>query len=1157
MIKNQKISFYNEFIEHFEIKTIVQVGDLDFHSFHEFLFLLNEKSVNITLLNPMHSYDYRKTLIEYKEILKIEKNKSYKRYKYSNVIIYDLPLNLTFLKKELIKLVKSDILEKKLVLINCNNIINFDNGDEFDNNLINYVREVFQFYLPANLSEIFDAKYYKKNKHILIYNIAYEDKVKVFTPKIDTNIKTENIIIEEQKRQIAFLIDSYSTIYENYDNLLIARNKNLNKYNKIKKEISNILYNTQKNKIKKKLFYLNRYINNVDSNIKKVPDIKLKHIKKMKFYIGTLLRNNPKNIVKYFLDKKYLVKSRHFNIEYYNYINDDIYNLGISPYFHYYFYAEKEDRKFSRTFSRKAYIKTNPDVSNEYVNSFIHYEKYGKYEGRTFFKYGLENQEKYELTLNKPIDKKNRNIAIFASYDNDGNIYPYVVHYIKKLKEIVDDIIFVSDCFYDTEEIMKISDYLTHCIIGRHGLYDFGSYKLGAEYIYNNYEQSEIKDVILANDSCFAPINSFKDMYNKMESTEYVWGNTINSYGYRLVNGEYIKSSNLHHIQSYFVCFPSKIYFTDMMKNFFASIEKKINKHDIIIQYEIGMSKLLISNGIEIRDIVGIAGLDNPISQMYRELIEEYKSPFLKISNARVKNIDFIENYPKNYISDYLESKNLYSNSKRNLTILNIVNEDNMYKIVVLHEYAKNLYIEDSQGNIYFPSQKESALDYTKYLFNSNIRKKYDIFNINKEFIDNNYFNLKFSFISDYEQELCFLDNNKRNYNFFDSNNSDIKYYIDKNELILCNKKVYLKHIYDSNKYTLIDKLIAFYISNIAKPKNVVYAEKKDLAMDNSYQLFSYAKSIGLKKHYFIYGNNKRKGFVKINTLKHFFKVVNAKSIVTSWSIYDVILNNKYIKNIHIPLLTFNHYLVPHGITAGDKHSFAISKYMFGNSKKIYVSSEYEKKYLENVCGYIDVETLGYPRMDKWTNITELDENEIILFFTWRYEFLNMKEEFFCTTYFNDIVNMVNYINEVKSEIKIKYFIHNSINSYINKNIRKKLLEISPNIEFIRNESDKFNEEFAKSKYMITDYSSVGYDFAYKDGAVTLFYVNDLFIEKHYQLTDKFDDICTGYAIRDIKELDLILDKKYDMKYINNKKTKFFNYIDNLNSKRVLENIVN
>ncbi len=41
-----------------------------------------------------------------------------------------------------------------------------------------------------------------------------------------------------------------------------------------------------------------------------------------------------------------------------------------------------------------------------------------------------------------------------------------------------------------------------------------------------------------------------------------------------------------------------------------------------------------------------------------------------------------------------------------------------------------------------------------------------------------------------------------------------------------------------------------------------------------------------------------------------------------------------------------------------------------------------------------------------------------------------------------------------------------------------------------------------------------------------------------------------------MKELDLILYEKYDVKYLEEKKQKYFNYIDSLNSVRVLEDIL-
>ena len=76
--------------------------------------------------------------------------------------------------------------------------------------------------------------------------------------------------------------------------------------------------------------------------------------------------------------------------------------------------------------------------------------------------------------------------AVFAHYDRDNHIEPYVVHYLRELKKITDSIVFVSDSNLNNSELKKLDGIADKTIAERHGEYDFGSYKRGYLYLKNN-----------------------------------------------------------------------------------------------------------------------------------------------------------------------------------------------------------------------------------------------------------------------------------------------------------------------------------------------------------------------------------------------------------------------------------------------------------------------------------------------------------------------------------------------------------------------------------------------------------------------------------------------------------------------------------------------
>lgn len=94
--------------------------------------------------------------------------------------------------------------------------------------------------------------------------------------------------------------------------------------------------------------------------------------------------------------------------------------------------------------------------------------------------------------------------AVFAHYDKNNLIQDYVVYYLSELKKYAEKIIFVSDSDVLPEELKKIEGIVEQSIIGRHGEYDFGSYKRGFLYAKENNLLTACEELILANDSCYA-----------------------------------------------------------------------------------------------------------------------------------------------------------------------------------------------------------------------------------------------------------------------------------------------------------------------------------------------------------------------------------------------------------------------------------------------------------------------------------------------------------------------------------------------------------------------------------------------------------------------------------------------------------------------------
>lgn len=262
-----------------------------------------------------------------------------------------------------------------------------------------------------------------------------------------------------------------------------------------------------------------------------------------------------------------------------------------------------------------------------------------------------------------------KRLCIFAHWDKDNVIDDYVLYYLKALKEICSDIIFVSDT--TTKDTGKLLNLTTYNIIEKHGEYDFGSYKRGLEYAIKNHLVYE--ELIFANDSCYGPFFDLKKIFVKMNIKDCdFWSLTKNRYGIKKVNGQY-KSTVEPHLQSFFLVFKPQVFNDPDFINFIKNVKKETNKNDIIINYEIGLSKLLNHKKYTGKAYINAyTYIKNSTATKWDKLILKHKFPFIKTS--LIKNGLPIEGELKNWetvikkVSNY-PTEIIKSNASRQLNL--------------------------------------------------------------------------------------------------------------------------------------------------------------------------------------------------------------------------------------------------------------------------------------------------------------------------------------------------------------------------------------------------------------------------------------------------------------------------------------------------------
>ena len=369
---------------------------------------------------------------------------------------------------------------------------------------------------------------------------------------------------------------------------------------------------------------------------------------------------------------------------------------------------------------------------------------------------------------------------------------------------------------------------------------------------------------------------------------------------------------------------------------------------------------------------------------------------------------------------------------------------------------------------------------------------------------------------------------------------------------------------------------------NNTKNKIWLINDRRDRAGDNGEFFFRYIKSIKLRgiKAYFVIEKNssdfnrlrKFGDILDIDSNKYLYKFLKADKIITSisnsWVTNPFNKDEVYIRD----LLHFDIVFLQHGIIKDDLSMF-LNRLNQNYSLFVTSSKREYKSILSKTYGYNphNIILTGLPRYDYLENMRNIVriKKQIVIIPTWRMNFLGTRDlityksihsdkfintEFF--KFYNNLINEKNILSAMKKNNYTGIFcLHPSLS--------QQYIDFKKNKYFSVIEKCNYQKLLLESSLLITDYSSIFFDFAYlRKPVIYTHFDYEEYRMNHYKegyfnyYRDGFGPVCKDNEST-IKEIIYEIENHCILrrKYLNNIK-KFFMFSDNKNSERVLNKIV-
>ncbi|HET9890751.1 MAG TPA: rhamnan synthesis F family protein [Mycobacterium sp.] len=236
-----------------------------------------------------------------------------------------------------------------------------------------------------------------------------------------------------------------------------------------------------------------------------------------------------------------------------------------------------------------------------------------------------------------------RILVLFAHFDRQGVVDPYVTYYLRALHGLGATIVFVSGSpALSAESVAAIRPFCAGIFTRRTLSLDFGSWHLAWCILrQRGWSLDQFDHFVLANDSVFGPLFPLEEMWSSFRGAD--------------MYGAIENTQIVPHLQSFFLAWDLNSRTRPFLNDLWDGFQYATHKGTLIWRYEVGLSRRARKAGLSVKPFIAAetirtsygdslprwvthSGRSNGTLYFWDGLIEDFRFPFLKATVARDNN---------------------------------------------------------------------------------------------------------------------------------------------------------------------------------------------------------------------------------------------------------------------------------------------------------------------------------------------------------------------------------------------------------------------------------------------------------------------------------------------------------------------------------------